>query len=380
MQPELISKPIWIDSPNALLQLIAESEQEPRLAIDTESNSLYVYKEEVCLIQISTPTNDYLIDPFKVRDLSPLRGLFASAKQEKIFHAAEYDIICLKRDFHFEFNRIFDTMIAARILAEPQIGLGSLLNSKFNLEIDKHYQRADWGVRPLPEPMLDYARLDTHYLFQLRDQLADDLLAKDLMALAEEDFHLVCKVKAHPVEHNNKGCWKVAGSNHIDSRQAAILQELCKYREDRARSANLPPFKVLSNQLLFEVSKAIPHTLEELKLVPGISEKNINRHGEGLLQAVQKGESVPPLIRQHQPRPDEQFLQRFEALKDLRKLKAKEMKVESDVFLPKETMEKIALRAPSTLKDLEVVMSETPVRFIKFGEQILEAITKKEIL
>ncbi|HUM63014.1 MAG TPA: ribonuclease D, partial [Anaerolineaceae bacterium] len=141
---------------------------EPLLAIDTESNSLYAYRERVCLVQVSTPQTDYLVDPLALTDLSALGSLFADSRRQKIFHAAEYDILCLKRDYNFTFNNIFDTMIAARILSYPQVGLGNLLSAWFGIELEKKYQRADWGKRPLPQAMLDYARMDTHYLFDLR--------------------------------------------------------------------------------------------------------------------------------------------------------------------------------------------------------------------
>jgi len=111
--------------------MIGEVSKEPVLAIDTESNSLFAYRERVCLVQISTPTTDYLIDPLAIADLSPLAPIFDQETIQKIFHAAEYDVICLKRDYGFSFSNIFDTMIAARILGEQQVGLGSLLQNHF---------------------------------------------------------------------------------------------------------------------------------------------------------------------------------------------------------------------------------------------------------
>ena len=45
---------------------------ETILAVDTESNSLYAYRERVCLIQFSTLQDDYLVDPLALDDLSAL--------------------------------------------------------------------------------------------------------------------------------------------------------------------------------------------------------------------------------------------------------------------------------------------------------------------
>src|SRR5260370_31880065 len=125
-------------------------QSESLIAVDTEWNSLYAYREQVCLIQISTRSQDWLVDPLALRDLSPLRPLFADPDIEKVFHAAEYDIMCMKRDFGFTFNNLFDTMFAARIVGLKTFGLGSLLETYFGLQFDKRYQRADWSLRPVP--------------------------------------------------------------------------------------------------------------------------------------------------------------------------------------------------------------------------------------
>ena len=141
--------PIMIAQPESLWRLANKLSAESLLAVDTESNSLYAYREQVCLIQFSTNEQDYLIDPLVLDDLSPLAQLFANPGIEKIFHAAEYDLICLKRDFGFTVNNIFDTMMAARVLGRNAVGLATILEVEFNVHVDKRCQRADWGQRPL---------------------------------------------------------------------------------------------------------------------------------------------------------------------------------------------------------------------------------------
>ena len=201
-----ITDPIWIATPDGLREMINTIASEPLLAIDTESNSLYAYREQVCLLQVSSPQADYLVDTLALTDLSALGPLFANSLQQKIFHAAEYDILCLKRDYNFTFKNVFDTMIAARILSYPQVGLGNLLSASFGIELEKKYQRADWGKRPLPEAMLDYARMDTRYLFELRARLEGELKEQGLWELALEDFSLVCKVEPTSVDNNSGNC------------------------------------------------------------------------------------------------------------------------------------------------------------------------------
>ena len=288
---------IWVNTSQGLTEAFQALESQPRIAVDTESNSLFAYQEKVCLIQISSPDADFIFDPFEFHDLSLLGKLFSNPAQEKIFHASEYDLICLKRDYHFTFVNIFDTMIAARILGAAQVGLGSLLQKYFDLNLDKKYQRANWGLRPLPPEMLDYARLDTFHLFKLRDILESELSAHGLLDLAQEDFINACKAKGHANGNGQGECWKLAGSSHIDPRQVTILRELCAYRDEQARKADLPHFKIFSNDMLVEISQHRPTTLEELSLVPHCSEKLVKRHGAALLKAVARGEAAPLVTR-----------------------------------------------------------------------------------
>src|SRR5436190_1801565 len=105
--------------------------QAPRVAIDLESDSFYSYHHKICLIQISDERHDYIVDPLAVRDISPLGPVLRDPKIEKVFHAAEYDIQCLKRDYGFEINGLFDTMAASRILGSKELGLASLIGKYF---------------------------------------------------------------------------------------------------------------------------------------------------------------------------------------------------------------------------------------------------------
>ena len=372
-----VEPPVWIDDPAKLARLVPILEKESRLAIDTESNSLFAYQEQVCLLQISTFNADYLLDPFKV-DLSPLAGVFSNKKVEKIFHAAEYDLICLKRDYQFEVNNLFDTMIAARILGLTEVGLGSLLASRFGITLDKRYQRANWGIRPLTEPMKVYAALDTHYLFGLRDTLSQELMEKGLLPLAEEDFRFISKAEGHGQNGSNMNCWKVAGAARITPHQAAVLNQLCLYRDEQARKTDLPHFKVLSNQQLVALCTAEISKVEDLENVEGMTTKLLRRHGEQLFSAITKGLASPPIPKPARPSLDEKYLVRMEKLKQWRKKIGKELKVESDVILPRDLMESIAYHHPRTKKELEALMRDSPYRFSKFGQAILEQLNQEE--
>lgn len=369
-----VNEPIWVDHPNALLRLVDHLSKQPRIAVDTESNSLFAYHEQVCLIQFSTEANDYLLDPLALTNLSSLGPLFANPNIEKVFHAAEYDLICLKRDFGFEFNNLFDTMLAARVLGKAGLGLGTMLEGEFGLQVDKRLQRANWARRPLSREMMVYARMDTHYLIALRDILRPQLEGSGRLALAEEDFRRITRVPAGSHENGSGSCWRIAGAQDLTPRQAAVLMELCAFRDERARAMDQPPFRVLSNQTLLDLAHLMPRRRGDLTQVFGLSQKLIDRYGGGLLEAVERGIVGPPAYRPASHRLSDDVLLRLDGLRTWRKLTGREMGVESDVVLPRDIMEMIADRNPRNLDELAVIMGDLSWRFDHFGRQILSVL------
>ena len=227
------------------------------------------------MIQFSTIHQDYLVDTIKLKELSPLREIFSSQRIEKIFHAAEYDLMCLKRDFHFEFNNVFDTMIASRILGFRSIGLQSLLKDYFNVQAEKKFQRANWGKRPLSDEMLKYAQCDTHYLIKLRQILSELLERENKCQLASEDFKRITSVEAFINNKNNDHYWKIIKGTSLSPKQESVLIEIYSLRENLARQINRPPFKVFGNQTIVELSKKMPKDESQLKNIIGLPPKLI---------------------------------------------------------------------------------------------------------
>jgi ribonuclease D len=362
----------WVDQPSLLARMVKALAKQRYLAVDTESNSLYAYREQVCLIQFSSFEHDYVVDPLVLKDLSALGDLFANPAIEKIFHAAEYDVICLKRDYSFHFANLFDTMFAGRVLGRTTLGLGGMLEAEFGLQLEKRYQRANWGLRPLTPAMQEYARQDTHYLIPLRHRLDAELRQNGLRELAQEDFE---RLIATPVQDEPEPdtWWKVAGSQKLTARQAAVLQQLCELREAQAGRMDLPLFKVMSSDVMVLVARNCPRDRSHLAEIPGMSPKMVERYGERMLEAVQRGlKAEPPPQRPRHPRPEQDYLDRLDGLKEWRKQVGKRMEVESDIILPRDVLEDIAACDPQDLAALGKVMETIPWRFERFGGDILK--------
>lgn len=372
-----LPEPFLITTTPQLIDLVARFRREPRLAVDTESNSLHAYQEQVCLIQFSIPGEDYLVDPIVLPDMAPLGELFADPGVEKVFHAAEYDLICLKRDFNFRFVNLFDTQVAARILGWPKVGLGSILETQFGVSLNKKYQRADWKVRPLSAEMMHYAQYDTHYLIELRDVLEEKLLENSFLELAREDFRRGCEVNGSGPLPREEMCWRVSGAHELTPQQMAVLQELCLMRDSAARKLDRPLFKVIPDEIMVELARHCPFDFNELGRVHGVHSWLLRRHGREVLAAVRRGLQNEPLESPYSSkRPGAAYFNRLEAVQTWRKETARRMGVESDVVLPRDLMEQIVKENPKDGPALERILVSVPWRMNRFGGEILEVLRR----
>ncbi|HYO89871.1 MAG TPA: HRDC domain-containing protein [Candidatus Limnocylindrales bacterium] len=370
---------IYIDSDRDLAALAEQLAGEPILAIDTESNSLYAYREQVCLIQVSTRSADYIIDPLADEvDVHRLGPLLANPAIEKVFHAAEYDLMCLKRDYQFTITNLFDTMVAARVCGHKNIGLGTLLAEVAGVSLDKSHQRDDWGKRPLPADALRYARMDTHYLPQLRDYFAEKLVALGRWEEARESFDDMATVAAaQRASFDPEGFWRIATPNQIVRREAAILRELYIYREEQARQRDVPPFKIMIDKALVGLAQAAPTTLADLEKVDGVGPGHVRRYGQGLLAAIRRGQAARmPVVPAREPPTDPVIVDRYSALREWRKARAQARGVESDVIVSREALWALAQRLPATPDELRAITSLGAWRASQYGDEILEVLDR----
>jgi ribonuclease D len=370
-----LPSPILITQPQPLAEMLHRLMAEPAVGVDTESDSLYVYREKVCLIQLSIPGADYLVDPLSPGlDLAPLGQLFADARVAKIFHAAEYDVMCLRRDAGFSFCSLFDTMWAARILGWTQIGLAAILQERFGVRLDKRWQRHNWGRRPLEREALAYARLDSHYLLGLRDIQAHELAQLGRMEEARETFDQVAAVAPAAREFSADDFWRVKGAWDLRPRSQAILRELFLFRDKEARRRNWPPFKIMGDRTLIAVAEAEPRCVDNLSSLDGMTPLQIKRCGSGVLSAVARGLVAPiPRPPRNSP-PDHPALARYEKLRAWRKRVAAARGVEPDVIVSNAALMAAARRAPRALRELEGIEGLGPWRLKTYGEQIVEAL------
>jgi ribonuclease D len=281
---------IVIEEPADFAALVKKLAGQEYIAVDTESNSFYAYFEKVCLVQISTEEEDYIVDPFTVRDLAPLGEVLENPEIEKIFHAASNDVLGLKRDFNFKINNVFDTAVSCMLLGYKRLGLAQIIEKHFGVALNKKkWQRCDWGRRPLKQEQLDYARLDTHFLIPLRHRLADCLKELNLSDIAGEAFEKACQQEVQAKCFQPEGFIQVRGARLLDERGRRILKALYMYRDKEARRRNRAPFRVISNEALVRLAQHRPKNTKGFAEVKGLPRSFCNGRGaERLLELLRR--------------------------------------------------------------------------------------------
>lgn len=366
-----------IDSSPALDAAIERLTRADRIAVDTESNSLHAYRGTTCLIQLSTLAEDLLIDPLVIADLSPLGAVLAEPRIEKVFHAAEYDLICLKRDFDFDVVNIFDTMAAARVCGIQRIGLGNMLEDLLGVRHSKKHQKFDWAQRPLPETALRYAQVDTHYLLPLRAALHEQLRAAGRLEEAREYIADVTRFELKSQEFDPDGYWTLLRPNALSRAQIGILRELYILRDELAQAYDHPPQRLISNKALLQIVNLQPRSVKQLYDIRGLPAWLLRQSGDEIIQAVRHGASSRlPITRPKQEPIPQPIVDRYSALHSWRRETAAARGVESDVIISRRALWDIARRNPATIDDLGDICGLGPWRRKTYGVDIVAVLMR----
>lgn len=347
----------YLESQAEFNQFAVSLSAPPLLAVDTEAASFHRYRDRIYLIQLSTRDRTAVVDPVSVTDLSALGKLLSDPSIEILFHDADYDLRILDRDYGFHAGKLFDTRVAAQLLNEPGIGLAALLEKYLGVTLDKKYQRADWSVRPLTPEMLAYAADDTRYLPQLRDILKEKLEAAGRWSWAEEEFELLKGVRWTPAGPPEEAYLRLKGARTLRGHQLAVLRELFAWREQAAGSLDRAPFRVLQNESLLAIAKAMPADQAALRDLKALSPEQLRRRGSELLEAVTRGTqapttSLPVFERSKRPAPDLAFDARLERLKQVRNAIAERVNLAPGVLCPNGLLEAIARLEPKNVAQL----------------------------
>jgi ribonuclease D len=366
----------WVAATEPFRHMVATLMPASRVAIDIEADSLYHYFEKVCLVQISTDEATYIVDPLAVRDLSALGPIMADPAVEKVFHAATYDLYCLRRDYGFSFINIFDTHIAAQLLGCDLLGLDSLLENFLGIAHSKRRQRDDWSHRPLAPEQLEYAAMDTHHLLHLRDLLDRNLRDKGRISWAQEEFRFMAEQESGERDFDPEGFRRIKGSRDIPLQQLAVLRALYLLRDRYAREMNVPPFKVVNNSVLLELACNPPGSPHEMFRRPGISFRVARRFGGEIYRTIRKALATDTVhlaqpARSSTKPPSREARARLEDLRLWRRAKAEKLQLAVGVVFPGTLLELLASSPPLDLSTLEGIAGMRRWRAQQFGGELL---------
>ncbi len=379
--------PVYVDTDAGLVQLAQRLLQQEAIAVDTESNPLFAYRERLCLIQVSMPQLDCIVDPLAGIDLDPLVPVFADPGILKIFHDAEFDVLMLKRSHAFEISAIFDTKVAVASLGYPTVGLAPLLKEFYGVTLDKKLQRSDWGKRPLTQEQLDYASKDTHYLLSLAEKLRKELHEKpplNCLEVAAECRRLAGLIPERRT-FNPDEFIKIKGVDELDGMERRVLRELFVMRHEISDQLDRPSFKVLSNEILLRLARAKPQSDEDLRRQKILSPRVRQQRGAEVLATVRRALKLGPVQAVRLPRAsgevgelnDEQRSV-YEALRVWRKTAAASRGTDASLVLLRRTMFELSrLRPrPQHMDDLASSGLLEPWRVQHYGVDILRAINE----
>lgn len=334
-----------IDNSERLAEILPLLAPDARIPIDTEADSLHCYFEKLCLIQISVPGHDLLIDPLAGFPLDPLFAAFEG--KELIIHGADYDLRLLRRVGYAGPQRVFDTMIAARLCGIPEFSLAALIKKYFDVELAKASQKANWARRPLSPQMLDYAVKDTHYLAQIATNLESELTRLGRMDWFQQCCEKAIVASTITKERDPEQVWRITGSSELRGRASAILRELWHWREAEAQTVDRPTFHILHSEQLIEAAARFDRNQDvDFPQLHGARRRRFYEAAEKA-KALPENE-WPKIIRKPRLRPSREEEIRFRDFKKKRDDAATALQLDPALIAPKSMLESLAANPDET--------------------------------
>ncbi|XP_067167038.1 exosome complex component 10 [Apteryx mantelli] len=275
----------FISTLDELVELNEKLMNCKEFALDLEHHSYRSFLGLTCLMQISTRTEDFIIDTLELRsDMNILNETFTDPAIVKVLHGADSDVEWLQKDFGLYLVNMFDTHQAARLLNLGKHSLDYLLKLYCNVDADKQYQLADWRIRPLPEEMIQYARDDTHYLLYIYDKVREALWERgneqptQLQIVWQRSRDICLKKYIKPLFSDESYLELYRRQKkHLNTQQLAAFRLLFAWRDKMARQEDESTGYVLPNHMLLKIAEELP------------------KEPQGIIACCNP---VPPLVRQ----------------------------------------------------------------------------------
>jgi len=378
MPPANTASAEYLDQSSEVARFLDQVSDVTELALDTEGASFHRFLDRIYLLQLSTRDRSAIIDPLPIGTPQKLGDLLQDPKVEVVLHDADYDLRLLHQDYGWHVTRIFDTRVAAQLLGIKSFGLAALLEQYFDVKLDKKHQRADWSMRPLTHDMLEYAAQDTRFLLQLRDQMKAALERRGRWHWAEEEFQRLEGTRWE-AEESMEGFLRLKGARDLTRRELAVLREVANWRDTVAAQLDRATFRVMGNEVLFELARRAPRSVSELSAIKGMPRGMIDRGGGDIVASVRRGMEAPEADLPKFPRgqrwnKDRDFDDRVGRLKSVRDEAATRLELDPGVLCSRERLENVARSGAKTVTDLATVPDLRRWQIEEMGEGFVQAL------
>lgn len=283
---------MYIATQEKLEEFVKRAKSAKVLAIDTEFLREKTYFAKLCLIQMATPEENAVIDPFAV-DIKALIPLLENIGITKLFHAASQDLEIIYREVGMLPTPIFDTQVAAALLGyTQQIGYASLVQSECGVQLKKIESYTDWSRRPLSDSQVRYAADDVIYLPKLYESMKSKLDKKDRLHWLDDDFAQLIDPKKYDIDIYER-FKRLKRVSQLSRRQLAAAREVAAWRESEAQRRDIPRKWVVTDEQIVEVCKREAKNVDDLFMVRGLKEKINTQEARTIVDLIKKGVSSP---------------------------------------------------------------------------------------
>jgi len=370
---------MYIRDEERLESLLSNLKTPGRVAIDTEADSLHHYYEKVCLIQLNVEGSLYIIDPLVGLNLAPFFA--ALSKKQLIMHGADYDLRLLRKNFDFVPSEIFDTMIAAQLLGYERLGLADLVEHHKGVRLSKSAQKLNWSKRPLSTKMISYAGNDVRYLLSIADELHDALDSLGRVEWLEESCsHLITSTEEQHESEPEKE-WRIKGTYGLERKIMAYVKAIWYWREEEARSADIPCFKIITNETIIDMARWLKdHENDSVRSYPDIPRSVRGSRFTRLIEVVKSCRQLPPHLwpkpLKHNGGPRYSLDNVLVAnLKKRRDEAALELGISQPVLAPTRAITRLALHRPRSDEDMRIHAGLLRWQVKVLGDAFLEEIS-----
>jgi len=356
---------IWVDKQDLFDRFIELAGAEKELSVDLEADSLHNFQDRVCLIQVSTKDTDWVLDPSANMDLSGFWNILEDARIRKIFHDADFDLRSLNRDYNLKVKNLFDSKIAAELLGWKNLGLAANLKNLFQVTLTKKYQRYNWSRRPISEEAMIYAAMDTRYLQSFKSIVEKELIQKNRILWAEEEFKNLETHRWVPSKKDRLQYWSLNGIKRLSLQQQEAIRRIWDIRKHEAEHRDVPVFKVFSDAMILEIIEMRSNGISISKIVRqrGIPFHLSRKIESAMLKAEKTQAKDCPRVPDELIRTSEKYCRKtFNRLKESRDKKAVALSIDPGIIVGSRLLKKLSMLDADELNDYDLIRKNTGLR------------------